>query len=277
MATGDGIIWNESLPDNTTIANEIDDYDRDLRVGVRSRMALEHVWPSAHTGTSSGGRHTYITFQAQAAAPTMAGTTAGGLYVTTEVSPALIFVRSNGSAVTLVGTAGTIPIIAGGTQGAIPICSSASATTLTTLAPGTSGQYLQSAGSTGAPAWATIASYVSGAKIGTMVIQSTGTKTITGLGFQPRLVIFLVGYASWTDVKPAFGIFAYDGTSIIGLSSAFYQGDTSGLSTLEDSFTVRDNTGTIIAVSGTSLDSDGFTMNVTDADANYVCRYIAIK
>ncbi len=110
MSIGDGAVWNESVPDNDTIANQIDDYDRDLRVGVRSRLAREHVFPASQTATSEGGHHSFITLQAQTAAPAMAGTTGGALYVTTATSPALIFTRSNGTDVTVVNTAGQIAI-----------------------------------------------------------------------------------------------------------------------------------------------------------------------
>jgi len=153
MAVGDGVTWNEALPDNNTTASEIDDYDRDLRVGVRSRLALEHVWPSSQTATSEGGRHTFVTFQAQTAAPTMAGTTGGGLYVTTAASPALVFVRSDGSEVTLVNTAGTIPIAVTGTLGGLIIASSASPTTVEVLAGSADGRVLHTHSNTAASNW----------------------------------------------------------------------------------------------------------------------------
>ena len=161
MALGDGTVWNEALPDNTTVANTIDNHNRDLRLGVRSRMALEHVWPSAHTGTSSAGRHTFLTFQAQAAAPTMAGTTAAGLYVTTEAQGALIFVGSDGTETTIINTAGTIgtgdsvevAVITGGTLGSIPICSSASPTAILALTASAPGLTLHTNTNTGASTW----------------------------------------------------------------------------------------------------------------------------
>jgi hypothetical protein len=83
MSVGDGVIWNESLPDNSTLAHQIDDYDRDVRVGVRSRMAREHVWSSSQTATSEAGHHQFVTFQQQTGAPTLstALTQVGALYV----------------------------------------------------------------------------------------------------------------------------------------------------------------------------------------------------
>jgi len=96
MALGDGSGWNEALPDNTTVANQIDDYDRDLRLGVRSRMAIEHIWPASQTATAQAGYHTLITFQAQTAAPTLVASSGqvGALYVQTN---SLFFENSAGT------------------------------------------------------------------------------------------------------------------------------------------------------------------------------------
>lgn len=81
MALGDGSAWNEAVPTNSTVANQIDDYNRDLRVGISGRMRMEHVWPASQTSTAEAGYHNYITMQAQTAAPAMAGTTAGAVWV----------------------------------------------------------------------------------------------------------------------------------------------------------------------------------------------------
>ena len=83
MALGDGANWDETVPVDGTIVLQIDDYDRDLRVGVRSRMAFEHEWPSSQTATNEGGKHKFITLQEQAAKPTVSGTQLGALYVKT--------------------------------------------------------------------------------------------------------------------------------------------------------------------------------------------------
>lgn len=52
----------------------------DLRKGVRSRMALEHEWPSSQSATSEAGKHKFVTLQEQASKPTLAGTQVGALY-----------------------------------------------------------------------------------------------------------------------------------------------------------------------------------------------------
>ena len=113
MALGDGTVWAESLPDNSTLAHQIDDYDRDLRVGVRSRMAREHVWSSSQTATSEAGHHQFITFQQQTGAPSLstALTQVGALYVgSSAASYPLVFENSAGSTVTLLGIETIYPV-----------------------------------------------------------------------------------------------------------------------------------------------------------------------
>jgi hypothetical protein len=84
MAIGDGTTWDETTPTDATLAINIDDYNRDVRVGVRSRLALEHEFPSSQSATAEGGRHKFITFQRQTASPfTLSGTQIGVLYVKT--------------------------------------------------------------------------------------------------------------------------------------------------------------------------------------------------
>lgn len=113
MSLGDGVTWAESLPDNNTLAHQIDDYDRDLRVGVRARMAREHVWPETQTATRDGGHHAFVTFQQQTAAPTLLTTLSqvGALYVGSSASGyPLLFENSGGTLTTIVGsTVGLVP------------------------------------------------------------------------------------------------------------------------------------------------------------------------
>ena len=105
MALGDGTTWDETEPTDNTVAVNIDDYNRDLRAGIRSRMALEHEFPESQSATSEGGRHKYISFQDQASLPTAAisGTQVGGLYVKTQ---GLFFVNTASNEIQIVsGTA----------------------------------------------------------------------------------------------------------------------------------------------------------------------------
>jgi hypothetical protein len=141
MAVGDGVVWNEALPDNSTLAHQIDDYNRDLRLGVRSRMAREHVWSSSQTATSEAGHHQFVSFQQQTAAPTLstALTQVGALYVgSSGLGYQLTFENSAGSTIVLVNSSFNIPVISAGTLGSIPICSAANTSTFTLLAGPTS-------------------------------------------------------------------------------------------------------------------------------------------
>lgn len=80
MALGDGITWDESVPIDATEAIYIDDHMRHLYTAVRSRMALEHEFPSSQAATAEGGKHKFITMQTQGVKPTLSGTQLGAVY-----------------------------------------------------------------------------------------------------------------------------------------------------------------------------------------------------
>ena len=104
MAIGDGSGWDETTPTDATTAIQIDDYNRDLRVGVSARMRFEHEWPASQSATSEGGKHKWITFQAQSTKPTLSGTQVAAIYSKTDDN--LYFEKSAGGEVTIVsGTA----------------------------------------------------------------------------------------------------------------------------------------------------------------------------
>lgn len=84
MALGDGNTWEEGEPTNQTSATQIDDYNRDLRKGIRSRMAHEHEFPLSQDATSEAGMHKFITLQMQTTHPTLAGTQVGAVYQKTD-------------------------------------------------------------------------------------------------------------------------------------------------------------------------------------------------
>lgn len=147
MAIGDGQNWDESNPQQSTLANTIDSYERDIRIGVRGRMANEHVWPSSQTGTSQAGQHTYISLQAQTGTPIMplvaSVTQAGMIFMTTG---ALVFQNSGAQLTTIVNSGKTSVNILGaqysstGTLGEMLIGTTGG--TLTILPPGSSGSIL---------------------------------------------------------------------------------------------------------------------------------------
>lgn len=97
MAIGDGITWDETNPTDAVLAINIDDYNRDLRVGVRSRLAFEHEFPASQAATAEAGRHKYISFQRYTADPiAITGTQIGVLYVKTigTTGDGLIYVNA---------------------------------------------------------------------------------------------------------------------------------------------------------------------------------------
>jgi hypothetical protein len=102
----DGSLHDELNPQNSTPLNEGDDAIRDVKIGLRSRLAFEHIWPSSQTSTSEAGLHSHITFKNQAAAPTLVvgtNTQVGALYVTAN---ALRFLNSASTAITVVASGG---------------------------------------------------------------------------------------------------------------------------------------------------------------------------
>ena len=68
MALGDGTGWDETIPSDSTVASNIDDYNRDLRIGIADRLGQEHIHPAT---SSVGGQHKWITLQALTTFPTL--------------------------------------------------------------------------------------------------------------------------------------------------------------------------------------------------------------
>jgi len=122
----DGSTHDELNPQNSTPLNEGDDAIKDLKIGVRSRLAWEHIYPSAQTATSEGGLHKYVTFKSQSAAPALVvgtNTQIGALYMSAN---ALIFLNSASTSMTLVASGGYSPLPPGtilpyGATGAAPL------------------------------------------------------------------------------------------------------------------------------------------------------------
>lgn len=165
----DGSTWDETQPTQSTLANTIDSVTRDVKSGVRARMANEHNWVAAQSSTASGGQHLYISFQQQPSTPVfpLVGTTTqdGILYSSSGVG--LCYSTYNTGAfnvVTLVGSGQTINISNGyysatGTIGDILIGQTGTSHTVKVLpAPiltsGASSYCLISQGTTGDPFWA---------------------------------------------------------------------------------------------------------------------------
>lgn len=102
----DGSQWDEANPTNSTLANEIDDVARDIKIGVRSRMQNEHIWPAAETGTGEAGFHTTISLQTQTATPSIPvlnGTTQAGVVFASSGYPGALLYNSNDGILRTVG------------------------------------------------------------------------------------------------------------------------------------------------------------------------------
>lgn len=165
MPVGDGLTWDEANPQQGTIANQIDSYERDLRKGTRARLQREHVWPATQTGTSEAGCHTYITFQGQTSAPimpTVLAVTQSGMFFMTSGN--LVFQNSAGALAVLIASSGGLNIASAkysstGTLGEMVIGTSGG--TLAILSPGTSGQVLTSIPSGQGVTWSSNAAMLS--------------------------------------------------------------------------------------------------------------------
>lgn len=174
----DGSQWDESNPTNSTLANEIDDIARDMKIGARSRMAIEHIWPSSQTGTSEAGYHTYISFLAQTGNPTVpvvaSVTQAGVLFVT---AGNLTFRNSAGSNATIISSGATALNLTGGVYSATgtlgEMVIGTTGGTLRILSPGTSGTVLTATTGGAGVAWTSNAGIFAG-------VVDYGTSLTTG-------------------------------------------------------------------------------------------------
>lgn len=129
---------------------------------------------------------------------------------------------------------------------------------------------------------------VSNVFIGNVLLNSsTGSQAITGVGFQPDLVLFstLGDATAPPDVarntaRANFGIGrpSTQQNSGCGANNAITIGTASGASYQRTSTALGWNGGTTVTgeFSLTSLDSDGFTLNITTASAAYMF-YVAVK
>lgn len=117
MPLGDGSTWDETNPQQSTEANTLDSYGRDIRVGTRARMQNEHYWPSSQTATGQAGQHVFVSFQSQTAAPAFQVNNSG----TSLQSGVLWIDTSNNLWFTSPGIGGTatnnVQVITNGTYG----------------------------------------------------------------------------------------------------------------------------------------------------------------
>ena len=81
--------WDESLPNDDNFGFEIDDFERQTRLNVRERLAVQHKAYADETGHSDVGEHkpgesTVVFVGAKSSFPTPATTTAGCFAVATN-------------------------------------------------------------------------------------------------------------------------------------------------------------------------------------------------
>lgn len=114
-------------------------------------------------------------------------------------------------------------------------------------------------------------------KGGTISITATGSLATTGLGFQPVAVqFFQVGIVSGTTAGAAYGYMDAGTQWAQAVLSNEGTGDTSNVSSTSNCIlTVAANSAADIAATRTSLDADGFTINVASKTNNRVFGYIA--
>jgi hypothetical protein len=140
---------------------------------------------------------------------------------------------------------------------------------------GTVGQALLHQGTDVNPAWGNIPGLVSA--MGTLDISSTGNKSKTGLGFQPSVILFIWGQTTsgWLSCLG------------IGFMKSTAQYSAEGNSD-NANFNNRAHTGSMVGrgLNGSpiifefdyvSMDSDGFTVNVSDADSSTTVMWLALK
>ena len=177
-----GETWNESSPVNADLAADIDDYIRDVKIGVRSRMENEHVWKASQSATGSDGQHKFITLAAQTATPGLVyGTSTQSAGIFADTNNTVNIVDKTGNVYPIVMTGKGLVIGSGtGTYGAIPYITSGGGITL--LAAGTSGYILTGAGAA-APTWSPFIGFGSwAAKSDSVVYQAATDGFVVGFG-----------------------------------------------------------------------------------------------
>lgn len=220
-----GTGWDETIPTNNDLANEIDDYMRDIKIAVRSRMAIEHHWPSSQAATASAGFHTFLTLSGQTAAPSLVyGTVSTQLsaiwcssgsknVLVTDAAAGDYILFHSGKGVRLAGgvfsdTGTQGDLIIGTTGGVIKV-----------LSGSTDNYVLTTHSNTGDPTWQQVTALIGSTSITTTMLKTTqgevssATATVSTLpggeyGFYPE--------TKSSDGSSAAGRITIGGTSLNG-------------------------------------------------------------
>ena len=140
------------------------------------------------------------------------------------------------------------------------------------LAAGVLDSYLKGQGAGIKPIYEKLALRNTGIKIGSMVRTTAGDQVVTGIGFEPSVIIFFA-----TDTLTANQNFSW-GIGIVGSNQCVYVGDdmTFSLVIVAQSIYIRRSSGNTMTGKITTVSSDGFTITWTlagtsEAQVVYLC------
>lgn len=113
---------------------------------------------------------------------------------------------------------------------------------------------------------------ISGATLG-----STGNKSVTGVGFTPKLVTFaLKGGAAATDqALHGYGAMDENGTQFVHFTADSSTGAVRRGSSDSACIAWTSTTTTQLLAAYVSMDADGFTINVSSASSTFAVAYVA--
>ena len=144
------------------------------------------------------------------------------------------------------------------------------------LAPGTSGTFLRSKGTGVNPAWENTTVSVALGSFTRDTTLASGTQAVTGVGFQPTVIIF---FATQTSSRETSWGFDNDTTNLAifddgGVSAGTYNASSAN--------SIYDNESSGVGYVGNinTLDSDGFTINWTKSGSptgTLTVYYLAIR
>ena len=130
------------------------------------------------------------------------------------------------------------------------------------LAVGTSGHFLKTQGASANPTWALIDQYADTRYFGGSFTRDTslasGTQAVTGVGFQPKAVIFFAAQATSTEASWGFAVGAV-------LKCISDDKSTAGFYGVSDDMIIAEETdgGNVYRGTGITYDAGGFTVTWT--------------
>lgn len=122
--------------------------------------------------------------------------------------------------------------------------------------------------------FAAVADETTQVAVGTITITSTGNKTISGLDFQPKLILVWYGFSGRQQGGPEGSGFLHED----GAGSAYSHSESANQAGGSSSdIRAYNNVGSInFQMTLVSMEADGFVVNVGTALSGGVCHYVAI-